>query len=245
MEPSGASTSLPPARWSCSSCGGGRTAAAFCRGPLLRAASSCGVSCAFEEAVNTRLTLITAKKIQSVIHHPPPRLFVEQTGLLVANRFHWIEPRSFDRRINAEYQPDRNGNHERQKNGADSHNGGPSGEPRDEPRHCKPKDDSQKTAGERDQDGFDDELPEDVPSSSANRAAHTDFTRSLENRRQHDVHDSDPADEQRNGRGGHHTSVDDLLGAFLLRQQLGCGAHVEVPPLLILLLHHAPHPFPF
>src|SRR5260370_967940 len=98
--------------------------------------------------------------------------------------------------IDAEYQPDGNGHHERQKNGADRHNGGPSGEPRDELRHGETEDDAQKPASERDQYRFDDELPDDVPAPGADSAAHTDFTRAFENRRQHDVHDPDPADEK-------------------------------------------------
>src|SRR2546426_7884767 len=116
MRSSSARTSLPPASWSCSRCGGGSSAAAFCRGSLLRAVSSCGLSCAFEEAVHVRLALITAKKKQSVLIHHPHEIVVEPASLLVANRFNGIEPRSLDRRIDAEYQPHRNGNHECQKN---------------------------------------------------------------------------------------------------------------------------------
>src|SRR5260370_41085394 len=104
MQSSRVRTSLPPATWSCSSCGGS-SAVAFCRGPLLRAASSCGLSCGFEEEVHTRLTLITAQKIQSILIHHPPKLFVEQTGLLVASRFPWSEQRSLGRGTDAEYTP--------------------------------------------------------------------------------------------------------------------------------------------
>src|SRR5260370_38265462 len=70
---------LPPATWSWRSLGGS-SAFAFCRGPLLRAASSCGLSCAFEEAVHTRLTLITAKKIQSILIHHPPEIVCRTDG---------------------------------------------------------------------------------------------------------------------------------------------------------------------
>src|SRR2546426_7573026 len=71
MLSSSARTSLPPATWSCSPCGGGSSAAAFCRGSLLRAVSSCGLSCALEEAVYVKVALITGKKKQSApIHHP-------------------------------------------------------------------------------------------------------------------------------------------------------------------------------
>src|SRR5437660_362016 len=49
--------------------------------------------------------------------------------LLVANGFDWIEPRRFDRGIDAENQTDRNRNEECQKNRADGNDGGPSSEP--------------------------------------------------------------------------------------------------------------------
>src|SRR5260370_12151590 len=88
MQSSRVRTSLPPATWSCSSCGGGSSAAAFCRGPLLRAASSCGLSCAFEEALHTRLTLITAKKTQSILIHHPPKFYFRPTGLLLPKYFY-------------------------------------------------------------------------------------------------------------------------------------------------------------
>ena len=100
-------------------------------------------------------------------------------------------------------------------------------------RHGETKEDTQKPASKRDQHSLDDELADDVPSSGADRAAHTDFTRALENSRQHDVHDPDPADEKRNGSDGHHNGVEKLLGAFLLCEQLGGDDHVEVPRVVM------------
>src|SRR6266576_766548 len=47
--------------------------------------------------------------------------------LFVSNGLDRIEPRRLDRRIDAENQTDRNGDHECQENGADGHDGGPSG----------------------------------------------------------------------------------------------------------------------
>src|SRR5256886_13897648 len=53
-------------------------------------------------------------------------------------------------------------------------------------------------------------------------------TSALENGRQHDVHDPNPADEKRDGSNGHHNRVEKLLGAFLLCEQLGGDDDVEV-----------------
>src|SRR2546430_4882805 len=53
-------------------------------------------------------------------------------------------------------------------------------------------------------------------------------TSALENGRQHDVHDPNPADEKRDGSNGHHYRVEKLLGAFLLCEQLGGDDDVEV-----------------
>src|SRR5882762_9824092 len=53
----------------------------------------------------------------------------------VTDRFHGIETRSFDGRIDAENQSDRNRNQKRQQDRRHGYDGGPSGKPRDQARH--------------------------------------------------------------------------------------------------------------
>ncbi len=52
------------------------------------------------------------------------------------------------------------------------------------------------------------------------RAPQADLWRALHHARQHDVHDADAADQQRNRRERHHHDVEDALGALLLGEQL-------------------------
>ena len=52
---------------------------------------------------------------------------------------------------------------------------------------------------------FDEELQQDVLTARAERLAHADFAGAFGDRDQHDVHDDDAADDQRNaGDGGDH-----------------------------------------
>src|SRR3954464_15550665 len=56
-------------------------------------------------------------------------------------------------------------------------------------------DDCSDSAGEADHHRLAQELPHDVLLCRAHRAPHTDLLDALEDRRQHDVHDPDPADD--------------------------------------------------
>src|SRR5664279_3692108 len=57
--------------------------------------------------------------------------------------------------------------------------------------------DADDAAGQREDQGLDEELGHDVSTSGADGLADADLTRPLANRDEHDVHDPDPADEQR------------------------------------------------
>jgi hypothetical protein len=65
---------------------------------------------------------------------------------------------------------------------------------------------SQPNAEERtanaDGDGFDQELKHNVYATGANRHAQADLAGTLRDRNQHDIHDADAADDQRNNRDG-------------------------------------------
>ncbi len=65
------------------------------------------------------------------------------------------------------------------------------------------------------------ELADDVALPRADGAAHADLARALEHAGQHDVHDADAADQQRDRRDGHHHDVEDALRALLLGEQFG------------------------
>ncbi len=68
---------------------------------------------------------------------------------------------------------------------------------------------------------LDDELADDVGLFRAERAPQADLRRPLEHARQHDVHDADAADEQRDRGERHHHDVEDPLGALLFGEELG------------------------
>src|SRR5882762_7672551 len=60
------------------------------------------------------------------------------------------------------------------------------------------KNDSEDSAGFRNEYGFGKELTQDVATACADRFTHTDFLRSFGNAHEHDVHDPDPCSHQRN-----------------------------------------------
>src|SRR6266567_390556 len=60
------------------------------------------------------------------------------------------------------------------------------------------KNDSEDSAGFRNEHGFGEELTQDVATSRADRFTYTDFLRSFGDAHEHDVHDPDPRSQQRN-----------------------------------------------
>ena len=73
----------------------------------------------------------------------------------------------------------------------------------------------------------------------ADRATDADLLRPLENAGEHDVHDADPADQQRDRGDRDHHHLEDPLRAALLRQQLGGHHDAEVPGLLVRVVEQA------
>ena len=100
-------------------------------------------------------------------------------------------------------------------------------------RHGEAENDAQKPAGERDQHSFDDELADDVPAPGPHGAAHANLASALENGRQHDIHDADAADKQRDGSDGHHDGVEKLLSALLLGEELCRDDDIEVASIVM------------
>src|SRR6267143_6619117 len=174
--------------------------------------------CARNERLDASIKAIKINKERTALIVHPQGFSRGYLPLFVPNRFDGVQPRSFDRRVYSEDQTDGNGNDKSQKNRADGHDGGPPSEPCNDFGHRKSKNYAQQSAGERDQDGLDDELADDVPSPGADGAAHANFAGTLEDGGQHDVHDPDPTDEKGNGSDGNHDGVEELLRAFLLGQ---------------------------
>ena len=72
-----------------------------------------------------------------------------------------------------------------------------------------------------DREGLEHELVADVDLARAHGAPHADLARPLEHGRQHDVHDPDPAHEQRDaGDRAHHDVEQALRASALLEQRL-------------------------
>ena len=73
-------------------------------------------------------------------------------------------------------------------------------------------------------------------------AAQANFAGALQNAGQHDVHDADAADQQRDGGDGHHDGVEQMLGALLLGQQLGRHHDAEVVGAVMRRIQNRPEP---
>ena len=75
-------------------------------------------------------------------------------------------------------------------------------------------------AGRRHHGRLDQELLDDVAAARAEGAADADLAGALGDRRQHDVHDPDPADQERDAGDRAQHQVEDPLGRLGLLQQL-------------------------
>ena len=73
----------------------------------------------------------------------------------------------------------------------------PAGDPADDGRHDEADQDADQAADERQRQGLDEELAEDVAALGAERLADADLAGPLADRHQHDVHDPDAPDDQR------------------------------------------------
>ena len=95
------------------------------------------------------------------------------------------------------------------------------------------REDTGEAAGETDHHRFAQELREHVVLRRADGSPHTDLPDALEDRREHDIHDPDAADDERDRRDGAEDDVEDRLRPLLLlEQQLGHG-NLEVDDLVV------------
>ena len=102
-------------------------------------------------------------------------------------------------------------------------------------------DDAGDAAGEADHHRFAEELREHVALRRADRAPHADLFDALEDRREHDVHDPDAADDERDRRDRAEHDVEDRFRALLLLEQQFRHADLEVGDVVVPALQHAAH----
>ena len=90
-----------------------------------------------------------------------------------------------------------------------------------------PTRDAEHAAADREQHGLDEELAEDVGAPRAERLADADLARPLGDGDEHDVHDADPADEQRDRGDGGEQHREDVVARGGRLQQRGLVEHAE------------------
>ena len=121
--------------------------------------------------------------------------------LFVAQRFDRIELRGFARRVKTEEDTDGRAEEKRDHNRSRSRSASASSRMADKMLgRADPADDSNDAADRTERHRFDQELSEDVAAVRADGHADTDFARPFSHAHEHDVHDSDSADHQRDAR---------------------------------------------
>src|SRR5438270_7545885 len=128
--------------------------------------------------------------------------------LLVTDRLDGIQLRGLHSRINAEQKTDADRNPKRHADTGGRHHGGPPRGLGDDLRQGKPKKNTDQSSHDRNEDGLCQELTNDVGLACADRATNSDLARAFQHRREHDVHDSDAADQQRNALDTDHDHLE-------------------------------------
>ena len=153
--------------------------------------------------------------------------------LLVADGLDRIEFGGLHRRINSEQQADADRHAEGDRDGGRGDIRRPAGRRRDDLRQREAEHNSDQAADDRDQHRFRQELTNDVGLACADGAADSDFAGTLEHGGQHDVHDADTADQQRDAGDTDHDDAEDELRPPLLLQQAGGNGDVEIARVLV------------
>jgi hypothetical protein len=135
----------------------------------------------------------------------------------VSERVDGIELRCLPRGIKAEDDADGGVERHRDEDDVDLNLHRPL-EPRGQPpRHPDPACDAHQTSGDRQYERFDQELEEDARRLRADGHADADLARPFRDADEHDVHDADAADQQRDG-GDAREQRQDRVGALRLRR---------------------------
>ena len=144
--------------------------------------------------------------------------------LFVAEGFDGVKTGGFDGGVHAEEEADAHGDGDGENDGPERDGRGERGNSEvDEQADGAAKENANDAAGTGEDDGFGEELPDDVALARANGAAHANFAGALSDGHEHDVHHTDAADEEADGaddgdeqgdRGSDLAKlVGDLLGA--------------------------------
>src|SRR6185312_16926766 len=137
-------------------------------------------------------------------------------GLFITESLDGINTRRFARGINTEDHPHPHRYSEGDDDGPGADDGRPVGGGGNGPTEDVAEHDAQRAAGDGDEHRFRQKLAEDVAAPGPGGAADADFAGALHHRGQHDVHDADAADQQRDGGDGDHDQGEDALRLLLL-----------------------------
>src|SRR5438132_4926172 len=126
-------------------------------------------------------------------------------ALLRSQRDHRVEPRRLRRRIRSEEQPYTQRHQQTSQHGPELHGARQRRNPGDEFRQQYAENDSKGAANQRHRRGFDQKLQEYVAAPRPHRFPQADLAGALRHGNQHDVHDHDSANHQRDrgNRNGH------------------------------------------
>src|SRR5439155_13846868 len=116
--------------------------------------------------------------------------------------------------VDAEDDTDQRGDGESDHGRPEGDNGFHAGEVADEPGNGHTEQHAHRAARAGKHHGLNEELRDDIAAFGAERTTDTDLARALGHAGEHDVHDTDAADEQRNGGYRAEHDVENLLGPF-------------------------------
>src|SRR5271163_4564978 len=166
--------------------------------------------------------------LRNIIEIYSIRCALRNSTLFIADCVYRIEAGGLHRRINPENQPHTDRNEKSKCDRTCGYDGRPSSQPGDHTRQDEAKDDTHRSASERDRGGFDDKLSNDVRLLCTHCAAKTNLSCALKDTGQHNVHDSDTSNEQRDGRDRDHDGIEQTLRALLLGEKFGGNNDTKV-----------------
>src|SRR5688572_13013273 len=156
----------------------------------------------------------------------PIRLFPR--SLFITQRLDGIQLGCLHCRIKAEEEPNRKGHQNSNKNGPELYGIWQGRQVRHErgggESHC----DTENTTETGQGDGLNQELPENISASRAQRLAYADLARTFGHRDQHDVHDNDPSDHEADRDQPDESCKDPLADSLPEIEQIGGGDQGEV-----------------
>src|SRR5206468_9543347 len=163
-------------------------------GALSKLTDSFGAAAIKTAAVTTRTASFIAASTA------PRSVNSTNLSLLKSQRFNRIQPRGLARRVIAEKDPDHGGEPERDRDRIGGYAGRPLKRIRDRPGAKRPDRNADGASDQAEHHRLDQELPQHIPSSSADGEPQADLARAFGDGHQHDVHDADASHEQRHRR---------------------------------------------